>query len=120
MAVFKIESGMGDGRSWELDLDTLMIAEGLELRKLTGFSPRAWIDALTDDDPLAVQFAFYVARRRAGEDVAFKDIEVNLFGMVLTVLGSEDGDADETAVPDEVAAVVPTGPATSEPDLTLS
>lgn len=108
MATFKIESGLDDGGSWELDLDTLLIAEGKELRKLTGFGPREWVQALTEDDPQAVQFAFYLARKRAGEQVQFKDVEVNLFGMTLTVIGAEQ-DTPDPAVPDEVADVVPTG-----------
>jgi hypothetical protein len=110
MAKFEIKDT--EQGPWTLDLDRLMIDEAIELQKLTGFGPRQWIDALSEDDPLAVRYCFYLARKREGEDVAFKDVNVNIFGMSLTQLDAEDEKPD--TVPDEVAEVVPTSPPSSD------
>lgn len=113
MAKFEIKSGIADdGGPWTLDLGLLTIDEGIELQKLTGLGPRQWVDALTEDDPLAVRFAFYLARKRAGEQVKFADVVVNLFGMELSII--PEGDQGQPSdVPEEIAEVVPTGPASS-------
>lgn len=113
MARFEIKSGMTDQGPWVLDLGVLTIDEGIELQKLTGLGPRQWVDALTEDDPLAVRFAFYLARKRVGEEVRFAEVTVNLFGMELTIL-PEDDEQSGAEVPEDVAGVVPTGPPISD------
>ena len=114
MAKFEIKSGMpDDGGPWTLDLGVLTIDEGIELQKLTGLGPRQWVDALTEDDPRAVRFAFYLARKRAGEDVKYGDVVVNLFGMELSII-PEPGEGVPSDVPEDIAEVVPTGQASSD------
>jgi hypothetical protein len=99
---------------WTLDLGVLMIPEALELKRYTGLGPRQWIDALGEDDPLAVRFAFYLASMRAGEtDVVFADVDVNLFDMSLTQIPDEAEQVNaDLGVTEANADVVPTGPAT--------
>lgn len=95
---------------WTMDFGRLMLTEGIELQRLAGFGPRQWIDALAEDDPRAVRFAFYLARKRAGEDVQYADIDVNLFEMSITEIPDPDAAvAPDAGVSDELAAVVPTG-----------
>lgn len=107
---------------WDLDLGRLMLDEGIELRRLTGYGPRQWIDQLGEDDPLAVRFAFYLARKRAGDDIPFGEINVNLFELSITMKGEDDQDqvTPDAGVTEDNADVVPTGPATDEtrPDQT--
>lgn len=107
---------------WTLDLGILMIPEALELKRYTGLGPRQWIDALGEDDPLAVRFAFYIARKRAGEDaIAFGDVDVNLFDMSLTQIPDEaEAVNPDLGVTEDNADVVPTGPETdpTEPEQT--
>lgn len=100
---------------WVLDLDTLMTSEAVELRKLTGFGAFEWLDALSEDDAIALRYAFYLARKRAGEEIKFADVDVNIFTRKLLKLG-DDGEpvAPDDQIPDEVADVVPTGPGTSD------
>ena len=99
---------------WILDLDVFMTKEAAELRKLTGFGAFEWLDALGDDDAVALRYAFYLARKRAGEDVAWADVDVDIFSRSLLRLG-EDGTVETPdLIPDEVADVVPTGPVTSD------
>lgn len=105
---------MTDQGPWILDLGLLTIDEGIELQKLTGLGPRQWVDALAEDDPRAVRFAFYLARKRAGEDIKFGDVTVNLFGMELTIVPEDDQGLQPSDVPEDVAAVVPTGLVSSE------
>lgn len=112
MAKFEIKSGMTDQGPWVLDLGVLMLDEAIELQKLTGFGPRQWVDALTEDDPLAVRYAFYLARKRTGEDVKFGDVTVNLFAMELSAIPDPD-EGQAADVPEDIADVVPTGPASS-------
>lgn len=94
---------------WTLDLGVLMIPEALELKRFTGLGPRSWIDELGEDEPLAVRFAFYLARKRNGEDVVFADVDVNLFDMSLTVVEDEPVVNPDAGVTEETAGVVPTG-----------
>ena len=94
---------------WTLDLGVLMIPEALELKRFTGLGPRAWIDELGEDEPLAVRFAFYLARKRNGEDIAFADVDVNLFDMSLTVVEDVPVVNPDAGVTEETADVVPTG-----------
>lgn len=105
---------------WVLDLDRLMMDEAIELQKLTGMSPRAWVDALAQDDPLAVRYAFYIARKRADDEVAFRDVNVNLFAMSIEEIPEPGAELpDPTAgMDEETAALVPTGPPTSDEDQT--
>lgn len=102
---------------WTLDLDTFMTSEGIELRKLTGFGAFEWLDALAEDDPMALRYAFYLARKRAGEEVLWADVDVDMFTRDLRTEDTGDEQAPDS-IPDEVADVVPTGPAPSEPDQT--
>lgn len=108
---------------WELDLGRLMMAEGIELQKLTGLGHWEWVQDLLEDRPIALKFAFYLARKRAGEDVAYADIEFNLFEVKILEI-KDDSDAvgadDAGALPDEVADVVPTGQAASDEEKTSS
>jgi hypothetical protein len=108
----KFEIKDGQQGPWMLDLGTLMIPEAMELKRFTGYGPRAWVDALAEDDPLAVRFAFYLARKRAGEDeLQFADVDVNLFGMSLTLLPDDDATVSPDAgVTEDNAELVPTGP----------
>lgn len=97
---------------WILDLDRLMIDEGIELQRLTGFGPLQWIDALGQNDPKALRFAFYLARKRDGEDIAYKDVNVNIFGIDLKELDAPqegDGVTPDAGVTEDNASVVPTG-----------
>lgn len=104
---------------WTLDLDTFMTSEAVELRKLTGYGAFEWLDALSDDDAIALRYAFYLARKRAGEDVKFADVDIDIFTRKL-ILVSEDGEPAPDGIPDEVADVVPTGQEPSEQDQTSS
>lgn len=95
------------------------------MQRCTGIPHTQWIKLISEDDPLALKFAFYLARKRAGEDVKYSEVEFDLRKMSAISLAEDvdDGDSDinrAMGIPDEVAAVVPTGPVTSEPDLTLS
>jgi hypothetical protein len=97
---------------WTLDLGTLMIPEALELKRFTGLGPQQWVDALAEDDPLAVRFAFYLARKRAGEeDVVFGEVDANLFSLSITLVPDDDQVVNPDAgVTEENADLLPTSP----------
>lgn len=102
---------------WTLDLGRLMIPEAKDLKRYTGLAPLGWIDALEQNDPLAAQFAVWLARTRAGETIAFADVDLNLLAMRIV----RDGDDDEDPVPsddgvtEDNASVVPTSPPEDTP-----
>lgn len=67
---------IGD-RHWSLDLFDLDLDESIALQKLTG---RTWADlcvSLDVGDAEAVKAFFWVARRRAGEELAYNSPEMS-------------------------------------------
>lgn len=96
---------------WTLDLGRLMIPEAKDLKRYTGMAPLGWIDALEQNDPLAAQFAVWLARTRAGEDVAFADVDLNLLAMrIVREADEEDPVPSDDGVTEDNASVVPTSP----------
>lgn len=98
---------VGD-ESRDLDLDTFLLSEADELKRLTGWTRNEWIETLFDDHPDAIRFAWLVANRRNGTPLpgAFKDIDFDLATFAVEVVGVED----EAPVEGAEGSDLPTGP----------
>lgn len=59
------------GESLDLDLGSMRIVEAEECEQLTGWTHPEWKAALREDRARAVAFAWYLACKRAGQDVTF-------------------------------------------------
>jgi hypothetical protein len=92
----------------DLDLDSFLLSEADELKRLTGWSRQEWLTALFDDHPDAIRFAWMVANRRAGSPLpgAFKDIDFDLGSFQVDVVADEPEETVEGAEGESV----PTGP----------
>ncbi|MGV4984512.1 hypothetical protein ACVB8X_13910 [Streptomyces sp. NRAIS4] len=64
-----------EGESYEFDTDRLLVAEARELKTYAGFTPPKWYAAIGDDDPDALAFLIYLAKKRAGETLRFSDLD---------------------------------------------
>jgi len=64
-----------EGTEYEWDSDRLLVAEARELKTYTGFTPPRWLAALDEGDPDACAALIYLAKKRAGENLRFSDLD---------------------------------------------
>lgn len=102
----KFNLTLPDEQPMLLDLDRLMISEAAKLQKLTGYSPKGWVEALGDDDPMAVKFAVWLAKTRAGGTVSWADLDFDLVGLKWELL---DDDGNPVSDDEDEADARPTG-----------
>jgi len=57
------------------DGDTLLVSEARELKKLTGMGLATFANGMKEGDVDAMVFTLYLARRRAGEAVHWRDFD---------------------------------------------
>ena len=102
----------------ELDLATMPIREATLCEKYTGMSWVEWRNALGDDRALAVQFAWWLAGNRAGDEGRFSDVDIDLAQLRWSVELSPEEEALVDAIEDEDGAAddadLPTGLAEEE------
>ena len=67
-----------EGERLELDNDHFMLSEAKQCERLTGMTVQEWWDAFVEGRAEAIQFGYWLARKRTGEAVAFGDIEFDL------------------------------------------
>ena len=60
---------------YEWDSDRLLVAEARELKQYTGFRPNRWLEAVDEGDPDAIAGLIYLAKKRAGEQLKFSDLD---------------------------------------------
>lgn len=100
-----------DDQTWLLDLGTMKVSEAEQCESMTGWDVEKWRDSLVENRARAVKWAVWLARTRAGEQVAWKDLDFDLAALDWVLL---DDDGNELPPPDlgiteEDAAEVPTG-----------
>lgn len=61
-----------------LDLSKMPISEAEELENLTGWTWTEWMEQFFRDRALAVAFAVYITRKRAGSETSFMDLRETL------------------------------------------
>lgn len=94
---------------WDLDFHSIHVDESIELRKLTGLK---WLELCNDFDEcdaLAMKAFFWLARRKAGEQLTFDGEAMNFRWADFrreVIPPAIDGAADDTAeqAPDPTAA----------------
>lgn len=98
-----------DGVTHDLEFDSWRLSEADQLIKFTGWSRNEWIDALFNDHPDAIRFAWLIVNQRNGTplDVAFKDIDFDLALFRVEIV--RDDESEEVAE----GADLPTSPAAS-------
>ncbi len=88
----------------DLALDSLLISEAREMKRLIGVSSMpAFVAALQDLDPDAVAYAWWPANNRAGTPLGgkFTDVDFDMEALRVTVPQSEEEPAaEEDADPD--------------------
>lgn len=110
MAKFRLKMGE-DHEGWVLDLGTMLISEAESCESMTGWDAESWRDALAQGRARAVKFAVWLARTRAGDSVAWADLDFDLAALLWELL-DEDGNVvppSELGVTEEQAEAVPTG-----------
>ena len=106
-----------EDRDWPLDLGSMLLSEAEECETLTGWTTPQWVDALLDSRARAIKFAYYLARRRAGEPLDYASIDLNLND--ITWGDGGDDDDGEVEAPPELGVTGdgegPTGPEEAAP-----
>lgn len=69
-----------DGTTRELDLNSMMLSEAQECRRLTGMHWHEWRSELFESDATAIAFAWWLACKRAGEPLegSFASVDFDL------------------------------------------
>ncbi|MFF9097561.1 hypothetical protein ACF1AX_31120 [Streptomyces sp. NPDC014802] len=124
-----------EGTEYEWDSDRLLVAEARELKVHTGLTPPRWLAAIDEGDPDALAGLIYLAKKRAGENLRFSDLDtLDYHDVDLEVEDpadeepTDDGEqpaaeaADPTPVSGESGATTPTPDTstTSQPSPTAS
>lgn len=102
-------------QEWQLDVNSMRLAEAVECERLTGWTRTQWWTALQEDRVLAVKWFYYLARKRAGDPIAWDAIDFDLADVSFDP--ADDPDAAVAPPPDLGVAdgdEVPTGPAAVE------
>lgn len=86
-----------DDEVWLLDLGTMKISEAEQCESMTGWDVEKWRDSLVENRARAVKWAVWLARTRAGEQVAWKDLDFDLAALDWVLL---DDDGNELPPPD--------------------
>lgn len=94
-----------DGVVRDLALDSLLISEAREMKRLIGVSSMpAFVSALQESDPDAVAYAWWLANNRAGTPLGgkFTDVDFDMEGLLVSVPNEPDEvtAAEEDADPD--------------------
>lgn len=109
MAVFRLTIGE---ESWLLDLGTMKVSEAEQCEALTGWDIEKWRDSLVENRARAMKYAVWLARTRAGEQVAWADLDFDLAALEWELL-DEDGNVvppTELGVTEDEADKFPTTP----------
>lgn len=103
-----------DGVTRNLDIDSMLISEARDLKRLTGLTFLDWQNDLFQLDATSIAFAWWLACRRDGAPIpgAFSDLDFDMGAMNIEYLRPE-GEPDDDAP--EADAEGPTG---LEPDTT--
>ncbi|MET7479533.1 hypothetical protein ABZT17_34940 [Streptomyces sp. NPDC005648] len=64
-----------EGTEYEFDGSRLLVAEARELKTYTGFTPPKWLAAIDESDPDGLAFLIYLAKKRAGEQLRYSDLD---------------------------------------------
>lgn len=101
-----------DGVTRDLDMNTLVMRESIELQNLTGLSGPEWVEALTRSRAEAITFAWFLACKRHGDEVSFTELLDTLDQMKLDVeLIPDEEPADKPAELGVIDDEGPTSPA---------
>ena len=75
-----------DGQDYDYDSDELSVFEARLVKSLTGMSTAAFLQGLAAMDGDSLAGMIYLAKRRAGEDIAFDSLdELNLVPVIETI-----------------------------------
>ena len=99
-----------------LDLDTMLVTEAEELEAVTGWTAPEWQESLFATRALAVAFGWYLACKRAGDDVDYETIRLTLdLGALNSSLVEEP---DPVEPPAALGVTDESGPTSSGPEPT--
>lgn len=85
-----------DGVKYEYDEHKLLNIEAIALQKVTGLRVTEFAEALEQGDAGALTAVVWIAKRRAGEDVKFSELEFDLMEMMESMEQDEDGGDEQT------------------------
>jgi hypothetical protein len=97
-----------DGEVREIEWNSFRLSEADELRRFTGWSRNEWIDALFNDHPDAIRFAWWLGNKRNGTPIDGKlaDIDFDLADFEVDAIE----EPDEVPVDGAEGSDLPTGP----------
>jgi len=78
-----------EGNQYELDLTKIKTKEAIALQKATGLTLKQFFDAIGEMDAVALTGLVWLAFKRAGNKMAFDDVDVDLMSLDIDTEGDE-------------------------------
>lgn len=90
-----------DGKPYEFDQNKLALAESIMVHEESGLTIADFNTGLQNMHPLALKSMVWLAKRRAGEAVRYKDIEFDVIAFANSITNEDPAGAttDPTEVP---------------------
>lgn len=109
-----------EGAVYEFDGDRLLLAEARELKTYTGLTPPKWAAGIDEQDPDAIAFLIYLAKKRSGESLRYSDLDTIDYADIEMEHVGAPGDDDAAAEEAGTAAdpTPPSGTGTTQTDAT--
>lgn len=64
-----------EGREWELDLEAITLKQGVAMHLAYGYTLDAWLEAVGETDPRALQCLWWLMLQQDGQVIAIKDAD---------------------------------------------
>jgi hypothetical protein len=99
-----------DGEPYTFDPGKMMVVEGIELKKFTGYTYTEWIEEIQRFDAEAFRFLVWVTLARAGRRPEGKYSAFDFdMGAVMATFSVENGDDPDEVEPDPTPARAASG-----------
>lgn len=97
-----------NGRRYSFDQDVLSVDEAIDVKRHAGLTIASFLTGMRIGDPDAVKSLVWLARRRAGEDIAYDGITFDVIGFLASIsytdeAGTEEGEAAADPTPTPVS-----------------
>lgn len=102
---------IGD-KEYEFEDDKLLVKDARLIKKLTGMGLKSFSEGIKDGDPDALCAMVFLAKRKAGEAVQWKDLDE----LDLATIQSLDDENEEEEEGDKAASADPTVTGESTPE----
>lgn len=97
-----------DGRTWEFDLEAITVKQAVAMHLAYGFTLDAWLSAVGETDPRALQCLWWLMLQQDGQVMAIKDADCRLIDLSAAFAAAQEEEGGQEAEPDPTPPSSPT------------